>query len=70
MKIPDLKNIIYNEEALIDFLLENDVVMIPVCNRCQEPMTHINIWVISDEMGKNVPTMPAYLEVVFFKTHI
>jgi hypothetical protein len=30
MKIPDLKNIIYNEEALIDFLLENDMVIIPV----------------------------------------
>jgi hypothetical protein len=39
MKIPDLKNIIYNEEALIDFLLENDMVIIPVCSRYQEPMT-------------------------------
>jgi hypothetical protein len=42
MKIPDLKNIIYNEEALIDFLLENDMVIIPVCIKCQEPMTKTN----------------------------
>jgi hypothetical protein len=52
MKIPDLKNIIYNEKALIDFLLENDMVIIPVCSRCQEPMTHINIDVTSDETEK------------------
>jgi hypothetical protein len=75
MKIPDLKNIIYNEEALIDFLLENDMVIIPVCIKCQEPMTKTNDPYkyrcnLRREREKNVLKILAYLEVVFFKTHI
>ena len=39
MKIPEFKNIIYNGPVLIDFLIENDILKIPVCSKCEEPMT-------------------------------
>lgn len=39
MKMTEFKNLIQNENILIDFLILHEILKIPICNKCQKPMT-------------------------------
>lgn len=42
MKIPEFKKIIYNEILFKDYLIEQDILRIPMCSICREPMSETN----------------------------
>lgn len=39
MRIPEFRKLIYKEEELVEFLIGKNILQIPICNKCEKPMT-------------------------------